>query len=303
MYREIKDFLKLNDVEYKENFKLSEISTVGIGGVSDFVIYPDSKKILILLLSFLERNKIQHKIVGRMSNILFADAKYNGIVIRTDRISAYTIQENVLNVDCGMAMPHIANVLCKAGLSGFEGISGIPGSMGGAIVGNAGAFGSEIADMLIDVDCFDFSSGKIVSFSKSELNFSYRTSAFKQNISFSILSARFKLCSRNSDMIKADMNKFRQIRKSTQPIGQLSLGSTFKRCSSDISAAKLIDECGLKGIKFGGVEVSTKHAGFIVNTGRATGEDYLKLINHIKKCVQEKFGITLEPEIEIIQNI
>ena len=303
MYREIIDFLKLNDVEYKENLKLGEISTVGIGGTSDFVAYPDSKERLILLLSFLKNNKIRYIVVGRMTNVLFPDEKYSGVVIRTDRISSYTIQENVLNVDCGMTMPYLANALCKAGLSGFEGLSGIPGSIGGAIVGNAGAFGSEIADMLIDVDCFDFASGEVVCIPKSELIFSYRTSAFKQNMSLAILSARFKLCRRNPELIKADMNKFQQIRKSTQPIGQLSLGSTFKRCKSDMPAARLIDECGLKGVTLGGAQVSAKHAGFIVNTGVATAKDYLSLISYIKKCVQDKFGIILEPEIEVIENI
>ena len=299
MYREVLDFLKMNDVEYKNGVSLATISPVRIGGEADIVAYPACEMQFFRLVQFLINENIKHKIVGRMSNVLFSDKKYRGVIIRSDRMSSFRIYGNILTVECGVALPYISLVLCSAGLHGFEGLSGIPGSIAGALIGNAGAFGYEISDSLIDVRCFDTRRERIIVFSKNELDFSYRSSFFKR-YNFPILSARFALEERECAEIKAEMEKYREIRRKTQPTDQPSLGSTFKRPSDTVYAARLIDECGLKGFGIGGAQVSAKHAGFIVNRGGATALDYIELSDYVKERVLERFGVSLEREIEII---
>ncbi len=299
MNREILDFLKMNDVEYKERRRLADVSPIRIGGEADIMAYPDSEEKLIGLIAFLENINIKYKIVGRMSNILFSDKGYRGVIIRTDRICEYSIDRNILSVSCGASLPLISDVLCRAGLSGFERLSGIPGSIAGALVGNAGAFGSEIADRLLDVKFLDIPSRELITLSRNELEFFYRTSSLKRMRAV-ILSARFSLTESDAFSIKGEMDRCREIRRKTQPIGIPSLGSVFKRPCENVYAAKLIDECGLKGYSIGGAQISKKHAGFIVNTGGATAENYIGLSNYAKGCVLDRFGIHLEREVEIV---
>lgn len=299
MNREILDFLKMNDVEYKERLRLDGISPIRIGGEASVVAYPDSVEKLTRFSDFLKNTEIKHKIVGRMSNILFPDEKFDGIIIRTDRLSQYRIDRNILTVFCGASLPLISCALCKAGLSGFEQLSGIPGSIAGAIIGNAGAFGREIADRLLDVRYYDYVYGDVLTLSRNEAEFAYRSSGFKR-MNAVVISARFSLNYSDTLSIKGEMDRCRQIRKSTQPTKQPSLGSTFKRPGENIYAAKLIDECGLKGYGIGGAQVSQKHAGFIVNTGGATAKEYVDLSDHVAGCVLDRFGIHLEREVEVL---
>ncbi len=299
MHREILDFLKMNDVEYKSGLGLKEISPIKIGGRATVVAYPDNQSKLICLVNFLDNIKIKHKIVGRMSNILFRDENYDGFVIRTDRINTLFIDGNVLMVSCGMALPCLSRILCDAGLSGIEGLSGIPGSVGGAIIGNAGAFGCEIGDRVLDVTCYDKTSKEIISMSSEQADFSYRHSMLKQD-NLIVLSARLFLVESDSLSIKSEMDRCLKKRRQTQPTTLPSLGSSFKRPDESISASKLIDECGLKGYSVGGAQVSQKHAGFIVNTGDATAKDYINLMDYVKHRVFDKFNISLESEVEII---
>lgn len=299
MYREISGFLKMNDVEYKGNYNLSEISPIRIGPKASVVAYPNNVDKLIKLVKFLDEIKIKYKITGRMSNTLFCGDEYEGVIIRTDRIDGYTVSHNVVSVNCGAALPYISNVMCKFSLSGLEGLSGIPGSIGGAIVGNAGAFGSEIADRVVDITCYDKESREVVIFLARDADFSYRHSIFKA-CNLLVLSARLALVRGDSLSIKNEMDRVRKIRTETQPVGQPSLGSTFKRPGENLYAARLIDECGLKGFSIGGAQISKKHAGFIVNIGGATAKDYIDLSDYAKERVLDKFGVRLEREIEII---
>ena len=299
MNREFLDFLKMNDVEYKKDALLSKISPIRIGAEADLIAYPDSEIKLIELVQLLEKTKTPYKILGRMSNMLPPDEKYEGVIVRTDRICGLQISGNVLDVYAGASMPSVALHLRDVGLSGFEGLSGIPGSIGGAIVGNAGAFGREISHLLLSVKAYDIGSDAIVYLSNDECRFCYRDSVFKTN-RLIILSARFLLTKSDSTIIDAEMRRCREIRQRTQPTDKPSLGSAFKRPAPDISAARLIDECGLKGYVIGGARVSTKHAGFIINDGRATADDYIELLKYIQKCVFEKYKIQLKPEVEIM---
>ncbi|MBR3876008.1 MAG: UDP-N-acetylmuramate dehydrogenase [Clostridia bacterium] len=299
MKKELFRFFKMNDVEYKENILLSSISPIRIGAKATAVTYPDNELKLALLISFLEKSKIKYKIAGRMSNLLPPDEKYEGAVIRTDRLSDYTINSYVLEVFCGMTLPHIARILQNAGLSGFEGLSGIPGSIGGAIVGNAGAFGRQISDLLLDVRVYDRSNGYFYSIKASDLNFGYRSSSIMHS-GIVITSAHFNLLQSDPLSIKIEMDRCREIRKNTQPTDKPSLGSCFKRPCEDLAAAWLIDKCGLKGYSIGGAQISEKHAGFIVNNGGSTASDYIALSVYTAKKVYEKFEICLDREVEIM---
>lgn len=299
MNREILDFLKMNDVEYKEGFCLAEISPIKIGQEAFAVAYPNSYGKLIDLANFLNDNKIKHKILGRMSNVLFQDSFYDGIVIRTDRLNDFSIDHNVVSASCGIALPYLCNILCKAGLSGFEGLSGIPGSMGGALFGNAGAFGYEIGDRVLDVECYDLVKRETITLTVNDIGFSYRYSGFKDN-GLLILSARYLLKESDEISVRSEMNKCRKARIMSQPTDKPSLGSTFKRPQDGTFAAKLIDDCCLKGYSVGGAQISTKHSGFIINTGGATAKDYIDLSDYVADQVFEKNKIRLEREIEII---
>ena len=299
MNRETLDFLKMNDVEYKVGFCLAEISPIKIGPEAFAVAYPNRYSKLINLVKFLNDNKIKYKILGRMSNVLFIDSFYDGIVIRTDRLNDLSIEHNAVSASCGISLPYLCNILCKAGLSGFEGLSGIPGSMGGALFGNAGAFGYEIGDRVVEVDCFDKESREVITLTADDIGFSYRYSGFKDNC-YLILSARFLLSQSDEISVRTEIERCRNIRIRSQPTDKPSLGSTFKRPKDGVFAAKLIDDCGLKGYSVGGAQVSTKHAGFIINAGGATAKDYIDLADYVADRVFEKYKTRLEREIEII---
>ncbi len=295
---EILEFLKANDVEYKENFILAGLSPIKIGGEASLVCFPDNIGKLTCLVDFLESIKIRYKIVGRMSNILFPDKKYEGVVIRTDKISQLEIRDNIISAYCGVALPHLAAVCSRAGLSGLEALSGIPGSLAGAAVGNAGAFGRELSDIVISALLYDISTHEIIRLKGEKLGFSYRNSVIKGG-GLVVLSCELRMCESDSATVRSETDRIREIRNNSQPTNLPSLGSTFKR-PEGIPAARLIDLCGLKGCTVGGCSVSKKHAGFIVNTGGGTANDYLNLIKIIKSEVFRKFAISLEPEVEFI---
>ena len=299
MNREILGFLKMNDVEYRENVLLSSLSPIRIGNAAKIIAYPDSEAKIVNLLRFLWNNEIKYKILGRMSNTLPPDEKYEGVLIRTDRLKELSIRQDSLFVCAGASLSYVSVMLGSEGLSGFEAICGIPGSIGGAVSGNAGAFGREMSDLVESVRAYDIADDQIIDLTNAECHFNYRDSIFHEK-DFLILSVRFKLIRSDKDSVIFQMRQVADIRKKTQPIDMPSLGSSFKRPSAGVSAAKLIDECGLKGFRIGGAAVSEKHAGFIVNLGRATAKDYIDLSDYVKKCVFEKYKIQLEREIEIM---
>lgn len=299
MVKEISDFLKLNDVEYKENFRLSIISPIKIGGIAEFVVYPKSRNELALVVNFLEINKIKYIILGRMSNTLPNDDNFNGVIIRTDRMMNIHFKGSCLEADAGVSLPHLSRICADMGYSGLEELSGIPGSLGGAVYGNAGAFGREISDLISRVTVYNINNMTFEHLKAEQLCFDYRSSILMRKDHI-ILSARINLKHSDRCTINRLIQRFRDKRTATQPVGQPSIGSTFKRPSNDIYAAKLIDDCSLKGKKIGGAMISDKHAGFIVNIGGSTALDYLMLAEYVQNKVYETFGIMLEKEIEVI---
>lgn len=299
MIEEIFDLFKVNDVEYRKDVRLAEISPVKIGGRAKAVVYPDSTDKLLTLLRSLNNEKIEHKTLGRMSNVLPSDENYEGIIVKTDRLASISIYGCEIDVDGGVSLPILAGYAAKAGFSGLEELSGIPGSLGGSIRGNAGAFGREISRLVSWVKAYDPVSDSVAVLDAKELDFGYRNSSFKKN-SMIILSARLRLVPSDSAAITFAMRKYKEIRKATQPVGEPSLGSVFKRPGEDLYAAKMVDECGLKGKSIGGARISEKHAGFILNSGSATAKDFISLADYAQMCVYNKFKVTLEREIEIM---
>ena len=268
-----------------------------IGGVADIYVKVENIEDIKYILKYTKNNQIPLTVIGNGSNLLVKDNGIRGITIQID-IQEVDIKDNFnVSVGAGVKLGMLANILQKNGISGFEFAAGIPGTIGGAVRMNAGAYGGEFANIIEEVT-FITESGEVKKMKKEELDFSYRHSRFC-NTNEIIISAVLKLEKGNSEEIKQKMNELLEARKEKQPIELPSAGSTFKR-GEDFISAKLIDEAGLKGYKIGGAQVSLKHAGFIVNTGNATAEDILNLIEHVTKTVYKKFEKQLQLEIEIV---
>ncbi len=295
----IKEYLKHSDVEYKENENMRAFSSIKIGGCASLVILPRNKFEFVRIMRYLRKNNESFKILGNMSNVLLPDENYSEIIIKTDRMSAYSVHENTVDADCGVKLPLLANVFCEYGLSGLEELSGIPAQLGGAVFGNAGAFGREISELIYECTVYDKIGGEVFDLPLSELFFSYRESVFQKN-ELAIISVKLKADFCSSSVIRERLLDFREKRKDTQPVGKPSLGSIFKRPAEGVSAGRLIDECGLRGFSLGGAEISLKHAGFIINRGTATARDVKELIYIAENAVKKKFGIELKREIEFL---
>lgn len=291
--KELESILGSENVKYNE--PMSKHTTFKVGGIADIFITVNSKEKLLKTLEMLKNEKIT--IVGNGSNLLVTDKGIRGIVLKYTA-NTCEINDTIVKVDSGMTNARLANALLNKELTGYEFAAGIPGTIGGAIVMNAGAYGREMKDVVLETEFLDFETNEIRIFKNEELNFEYRKSIF-ENKKGIILSATFKFEHGNKNEIDEKMKEYAQKRRDTQPLDMPSAGSTFKRGNGFITA-KLIDEAGLKGYSIGGAEVSTKHAGFIVNKGKATAKDIIDLIKYVQKEIYQKFGEKIEPEIKII---
>lgn len=291
--KELESILGSENVKYNE--PMSKHTTFKVGGIADIFITVDSKEKLLKTLEMLKNEKIT--IIGNGSNLLVTDEGIRGIVLKYTA-NTCEINDTIVKVDSGMTNARFANALLNKELTGYEFAAGIPGTIGGAIVMNAGAYGREMKDVVLETEFLDFETNEIRIFKNEELNFEYRKSIF-ENKKGIILSATFKFEHGNKNEIDEKMKEYAQKRRDTQPLDMPSAGSTFKRGNGFITA-KLIDEAGLKGYSIGGAEVSTKHAGFIVNKGKATAKDIIDLIKYVQKEIYQKFGEKIEPEIKII---
>ncbi len=288
----------------KENIYLNEPmknhTSFKIGGKADVFIKINTQEELKYILKLVQKKEIPLTVLGNGSNILVKDNGIRGIVakINIQKIDIKKEKENVIIVlGAGELLGKIAQIFLKNSIAGFEFAAGIPGTVGGAIKMNAGAYGGEFKDIIETVTYMDL-DGNIKTIKNDECNFTYRYSVFSDK-NYIILEATLKLKSGNIDEIKSKMEEYAESRKAKQPITMPSAGSTFKR-GEDFITAKLIDECGLKGFSIGDAEVSKMHSGFVINKGNATAEDTLKLIEHIKCEVYKKFNKKIELEIQII---
>ena len=286
----------------KQNEPMKNHTSFKIGGPAEFYIKITSIEELQKILEFAKKEKIRITILGNGSNVLVSDSGIQGIVIRTNlkEIKIEEKEENKVEITVDDATPigFLAQKLLKEEITGFEEISGIPGTIGGAILMNAGAHGKEMKDIVTEITAIDY-NGKIHKFTNEQAKFTYRNSIFSSG-KYIILQAKILLEKGNTKDIKAKMDEYAQFRKEKQPIEYPSAGSTFKR-GTDFITAKLIDDAGLKGYTIGGAKVSEKHAGFIINTGNATAQDVLDLAKYVTDKVYEKFGKKIEFEIKIVQ--
>ncbi len=297
----IRDFLRSADgkgLSYYENKELSLYSTFGIGGPADFIILPENERMMIETLEELRKNKIRFKVFGNCSNLLFSDEGFNGAVILTRNMRGFELLENdVIEASSGASVISLSSFAAKKSLSGLEFACSIPATVGGAIYMNAGAYGSEFADILISSKYID-QCGNIHEIGLQEHDFSHRHSFYSEGNNI-ILSCKLQLSRKNQEEIYSKIGENKKKRLATQPISEKSAGSVFKR-SGDIIPAKLIDEAGLKGLSVNDAEVSRMHAGFIINKGRATAADVKNLIELIKEKIYTLYKIELETEIMII---
>ena len=286
--------------EVKKDELMSKHTSFRIGGPADIWIKVKDIEELKYIVNYANKNDIELNIIGNGSNTLVKDKGIRGITVCPcfeDIDIKWKNDIAIVNVGSGVKLPVLANELLKNEIEGFEFASGIPGSIGGAIRMNAGAYGGEMKQIVDSVTFVD-EKGDVVTLKNEDINFSYRYSRFKEKKEI-ITNVTFKLCKGNTKEIKEKMDDLNGRRIEKQPLNMPSGGSTFKRGNGFITS-QIIDEAGLKGYKIGGAQVSEKHAGFIVNTGNATAEDVLNLVDYVIKVIYEKYGKILEPEIEVI---
>lgn len=284
---------------YTENELMSEHTTFRIGGPADLFVVPTTVEGLAAVVSACNKEGIYCFILGNGSNVLVSDKGIRGVVVSTaaclnniELIGAYEIK-----CGAGVKLSRLSDFACENSITGAEFAWGIPGTVGGAVYMNAGAYDGEMKDILVSCEYLT-SDGELHTMLADEMDLSYRHSAFSEN-GYVIVSATVRLKAGDKGEIRAKMDDFMHRRKSKQPLEFPSAGSTFKRPVGGFAAA-LIDECGLKGYSVGSAEVSEKHAGFVINKGGATCFDVMRLVEHIKKEVFLKKSINLECEIRVI---
>lgn len=277
---------------------MSAHTTFKIGGAADIFASVSSEEEISALIKLANKESVPYMVMGNGSNMLVGDGGIRGLVIHLGKnFSDIKTDGNLIYAQAGALMSSIASAAAKASLTGFETLAGIPGTLGGALYMNAGAYGGEIGAVVRKVRYID-EKGDIYSVSSSECCFGYRKSIFSDGKKY-IVSAELELKTGDEKEIRAAMADYAARRSEKQPLSMPSAGSTFKR-PEGYFAGSLIENAGLKGYSVGGAQVSEKHAGFVVNKGGATAEDVLKLIEHIKNTVYEKSGVKLEPEVRLI---
>ena len=291
-----KDFLHDINCEFACNEPMSRHTSFKIGGCADIFVMPESEYAVSQIIRFCKDENINYYLIGNGSNLLVSDDGLRGAVISFGKqFAEITLNVDVITAHAGALLSNVCRFACDNSLGGMEFAFGIPGSIGGAIFMNAGAYGGEMKDVAASVRAL-FADGSIKNIPAEQAGFGYRSSAFQKSGAI-ILSADFKLFNAEKAEIEAKMNDILQRRKDKQPLEWPSAGSAFKRPVNGY-AAELIDRCGLKGFTVGGAQVSEKHAGFVINRGNATCKDVLSLLEQVRDIVFDKTGIALEAEIK-----
>lgn len=295
----VQDIRKLHIGKVIEDYILKDHTTYKVGGKAICAVIPEDEKKLITLLSYLRENKIKYKVLGNGSNVIFNDSGYNGVIVKLDNFNYLNIINNKIIVGAGYPLNKLALRVSRLGLTGMEFATGIPGTVGGAVYMNAGAYKSDMGYILTSIKVLtpDY---KIKVMKNEELDFHYRSSFLQKNKGYVCLEATITLIKGNSVEIMDLINERKKRRIETQPLEYPSAGSVFRNPEGDF-AGRLIEEIGYKGKSIGGAMVSEKHANFIINTGSATGEDIKKLIKEIKEKIKEKYNIELKVEQEFVE--
>ena len=266
--------------------------------MAEAVAYPKNADELLNTIDSLTEYGVPYFLAGALSNVLFKSHVYNGVVVKTTKMRDKIVADGEISAFCGARISEVTRLMTSLEYGGMEGLAGIPGTVGGMVKQNAGAYGYEISDLFKRAICYSPKERRLIKFSKEDMVFSYRKSALSDTDTV-LISATFELVAKPKNDILRELSRLRAKRLESQPISEPSLGSVFKRYKGT-GAGYYVDKCGLKGYSIGGARVSDKHAGFIVNTGNATADDYLRLIEYVKTRVYAEFAIELEEEIEII---
>ena len=287
------------NIKIYENFELSKFSSFRIGGNARFAAFPKNSDELISLIDTSTKSGIRHIVIGNASNVLFDSGYIDALIIFTRNMKSCKIEENKIIAECGCSLSALSVAARNASLSGLEFTYGIPGTLGGAVYMNAGAYGGEISDILLESTVYNVKDGKISTLSQKDHMFSYRKSIFP-NKELILISSTLSMKKGEKEVISRTMSENMKKRTEKQPLEFPSAGSAFKR-PQGMFAAELIEKSGLKGFSVNDAQISDRHAGFIINRGNATSDDVLLLINKTINTVKEKFGVVLEPEIIYIK--
>ena len=277
---------------------MSRHTTFRIGGPADYFVTPHTKEEIRQVIRLCKEEEIPFAVLGNGSNLLVGDKGFRGVIIQLFKnFSDITIEEETIYAQSGALLVRLANQAAEQGLTGLEFASGIPGTLGGAVVMNAGAYGGEMKDVILWSDVLT-EDGEFLRLSGEELELGYRTSVIQKEPYF-VLGAALRLKKGDQTEIRSVMEELKEKRVSKQPVEYPSAGSTFKR-PEGYFAGKLIMDAGLRGFSVGGAQVSEKHCGFVINKGGATAEEVQLLMKEVADRVEEKFGVRLEPEVKML---
>ena len=297
--QDIVKFIKKNDIgKVKENVSLSNYTTYKVGGTAKVLVYPKNIEKLILLLKELKSSNVKHKVLGFGSNLIFSDDVYDGVIIKLDSFDDLKIDDTVITVGAGYSLVKLSYACLKEGLTGLEFASGIPGTIGGAVFMNAGAYKSDMASVVSEVKVLT-PNLEIKTLYNQDLDYKYRSSYLKHNPDYISLEVKIVLRHGDKKEIKDLMERRRQKRLMMQPLEYPSAGSVFRNPDNDF-AGRLIEDCNLKGYSIGGAKVSEKHANFIINYNKAKASDVKDLIYYVHDKVKEETGVDLKIEQEFV---
>ena len=294
----IKDIEKMKIGKIEKNVSLKKYTTYKAGGIASIIVTPKDELKLIELLKYLKQNNIKYKILGNGSNLIFSDKLFSDVLIKLSFIDNCTINDTIIKAGAGCSLISVAMKASRMGLTGMEFATGIPGTIGGAIYMNAGAYKSDMGYIVSEVRALN-DNLEIVTLYNKDLNFKYRSSFFQNHKNYICLEATMVLKKGDKNLIKQLIEDRKQKRIMTQPLNFPSAGSVFRNPDNDY-AWRLIDVCGLKGYRIGDAEVSVKHANFIINKGNATGKDIHDLILFVKETVKKETGVDLKVEQEFV---
>lgn len=281
-----------------KNEPMKKHTTFRVGGQADYYIIAKTNEEIREVVQLCRQEHVPYYVIGNGSNLLVSDAGYRGVIIQIYKgMDAVRIEGDVIKAQAGALLSRIGNAALEAGLEGFEFASGIPGTVGGAVVMNAGAYGGEMKDILLEATVLT-PDGEVLVLKNQELELGYRTSIVAKN-NYIVLDAVMQLKQGDKDAIKERMNELKEKRVSKQPLEYPSAGSTFKR-PEGYFAGKLIEDAGLRGFQVGGAQVSEKHCGFVINKGEATASDVMELMEQVSDRVEKMAGVRLEPEVKIL---
>lgn len=288
-----------NDMIFRD-VPMKNYTTFRIGGKADLLVKPKTYQQIAEIINLCKKHEVPYYVLGNGSNLLVSDEGYRGVIIHVyNQLADIKVEGNRIIAGAGAILSKVATVAMENSLTGLEFAHGIPGTLGGAVVMNAGAYNGEMKNVLISCEVMD-EEGNVMTLSKDELELGYRTSII-QNKNYIVLRATIQLEKGEKENIKAYMKELMLRRKEKQPLDKPSAGSTFKR-PEGYFAGKLIMDSGLKGYQIGGAKVSEKHCGFVINTGNATCQDVVDLIEHIQKEVKKQFNVELKTEVKRLKN-